>query len=73
MYLKDMGIEEYKRKPENPDEICLLKIKGEWNEYKMVTDQDNWLEVILPLDGKTYRISLLDIDIMINPQRYNRM
>ena len=63
--LKDIGIEDCKRKPEDPDKVCLLKIKGEWNEYKMITDQDNWLEVILTLDGGTYYISLLDIDILL--------
>lgn len=63
--LKDIGIEDCKRKPEDPDEICLLKINGEWNEYKMITDEFNWLVVILPLESGTYEISLLDILILL--------
>lgn len=63
--LKDIGIEDCIRKPEDPDKICLLKIKGEWNEYKMVKDEYDWLEVVLPLKGGTYRISLLDINILL--------
>lgn len=63
--LKDIGIEDCRRKPENPDKACLLKINGKWNEYKMVTDEYGWLEVVLPLENGTYYISLLNINTML--------
>lgn len=64
--LKDIGIEDCKRSEEKPDEICLLKINGRWDEYKMVTDEYDWLEVVFPLETGTYQVvSLLDINILL--------
>ena len=65
MYLKDMGIEDYIRSEVEPDTLCKLKIKGEWKDYKMVTDEYDWLEVVIPLESGVYHISVLDIMIML--------
>lgn len=61
----EIGIEDYIRSEEYPDTLCKLKIKGEWKDYKMVSDEYDWLEVVIPLESGVYHISVLDIMILL--------
>jgi hypothetical protein len=66
IYLKDVGIEDFIRNQQSPDESCILKINGEYKEYKITEDEFGWLYVILPLDDGIHHISLLNISMLLN-------
>lgn len=63
--LSDIGIEDCIRSEEKPDKLCMLKIKGEYKEFEMVTGEHGWLEVVMSLEGGISIIPLLDINIML--------
>lgn len=65
MRLQDIGIQDYKRKPDDFNNICLVKINGRWNEYRMITDIYGWLKVVISIESGTYYVSLLDMAILL--------